>query len=280
MSRRVGFLQGRLSPIVDGRIQSFPWEGWREELALAVSVGFDRFEWLIDSDGIDSNPLMTEVGRSAIIGEIDTHGIAIPAATGDYFMRNPYWKSSGTRRNELHTRLMAAIRACSLVGISSIMIPLVDEGRLESLEEEEIFLEFFHMNMEAIWETGIRITIESDYLPDELARLLRRLPSDCFGLTYDMGDRASLGIDPLEDFSRYGDRIDNVHVKDRRHGGGTVPLGEGSVEFDRVFDGLAGVAYGGDFILQTARSHSEEHLNVLLQYREMTLEWLSSHGFD
>ena len=195
-------------------------------------------------------------------------------------MRNPYWKSSGTRRNELHTRLMAAIRACSLVGISSIMIPLVDEGRLESLEEEEIFLEFFHMNMEAIWETGIRITIESDYLPDELARLLRRLPSDCFGLTYDMGDRASLGIDPLEDFSRYGDRIDNVHVKDRRHGGGTVPLGEGSVEFDRVFDGLAGVAYGGDFILQTARSHSEEHLNVLLQYREMTLEWLSVHGFD
>ena len=35
MRNRVGFMQGRLSPPVDGRIQAFPHDQWHEEFALA-----------------------------------------------------------------------------------------------------------------------------------------------------------------------------------------------------------------------------------------------------
>ena len=33
---RIGFMQGRLSPQVDGKIQAFPWVHWRDEQLVDV----------------------------------------------------------------------------------------------------------------------------------------------------------------------------------------------------------------------------------------------------
>ena len=38
----IGFMQGRLSKIVDNKIQSFPWESWEEEFRLAKSINQTR----------------------------------------------------------------------------------------------------------------------------------------------------------------------------------------------------------------------------------------------
>ena len=32
---RIGFMQGRLSPLVDGKIQAFPWDHWQAEFPEA-----------------------------------------------------------------------------------------------------------------------------------------------------------------------------------------------------------------------------------------------------
>jgi hypothetical protein len=37
---RIGFMQGRLSPLLDGRIQAFPREHWRQEFELGERLGF------------------------------------------------------------------------------------------------------------------------------------------------------------------------------------------------------------------------------------------------
>ena len=41
-----------------------------------------------------------------------------------------------------------------------------------------------------------------------------------------------LGYDYRKDFSAYGHRIFNVHVKDRIYRGSTVPLGEGDAKLN------------------------------------------------
>ena len=41
IATRIGFVQGRLSPLVDGNIQAFPRDYWRHEFALAEQLGFD-----------------------------------------------------------------------------------------------------------------------------------------------------------------------------------------------------------------------------------------------
>ena len=110
------------------------------------------------------------------------------------------------------------------------------------------------------------------------ARLIDRFPRDSFGINYDIGNSASLGFDPAEEFAAYGTRIINVHVKDRHLGGNTVGLGDGDANFDAVFAGLANLRYSGNLILQTARDPVGDHLPSLVRYRNMTVDWMTRHG--
>ena len=57
--QRIGFMQGRLSALVDGKIQAFPWDAWREEFPRARDLGLTRMEWTIDQER-----LREEVTRS------------------------------------------------------------------------------------------------------------------------------------------------------------------------------------------------------------------------
>ena len=50
-----------------------------------------------------------------------------------------------------------------------------------------------------------------------------------FGLNYDTGNSASLNFDPCQEFKKNGSIIKNIHIKDRKKFGGTVPLGKGSL---------------------------------------------------
>jgi len=64
---RIGFMQGRLSAMVDGKIQAFPWNEWREEFPRASALGLTRIEWTIDQDRLRENPLNTAAGQKEIL---------------------------------------------------------------------------------------------------------------------------------------------------------------------------------------------------------------------
>ena len=40
MKDKIGFIQGRLSPIVNGMIQALPWDNWQQEFFDAHSLDF------------------------------------------------------------------------------------------------------------------------------------------------------------------------------------------------------------------------------------------------
>src|SRR5207248_89521 len=65
----------------------------------------------------------------------------------------------------------------------------------------------------------VAIHVETDLPPAAYLCLLDRLPTQRIGVTYDIGNSASLGYDPSEELRAYGDRVGSVHVKDRLRGG-------------------------------------------------------------
>ena len=89
MRHRVGFMQGRLSPPVDGRIQAFPRDCWHEEFALADDADLRIMEWTLDHEELHRNPLMTAAGRQEIRRLSGQYGVAVPSLTGDCFMQDP-----------------------------------------------------------------------------------------------------------------------------------------------------------------------------------------------
>ena len=52
IENRIGFIQGRLSELVNNRIQIFPVKNWKSELKEASANGFGTLEWTIDSETI------------------------------------------------------------------------------------------------------------------------------------------------------------------------------------------------------------------------------------
>jgi L-ribulose-5-phosphate 3-epimerase len=259
-----------------GRIQAFPWSSWKNEFAIASAQGFRAMEWTLDYAQVRRNPLLTVTGRAEIREISRRWELRIPSLTGDCFMQAPFWKAVGSERAVLKNEFLAVAEACSAIGISIIVVPLVDHGRLDDDEQQDEFVSFMAAQTNFLRQKRLKIAVESDLPPRELARLFDRLDPGIFGINYDIGNSAALGYDPIEEISVYGNRIINIHVKDRTLGGTTVPLGMGHADFKVVFAQLARVGYRGNYMLQTARAADGDHLGVLLNYRAMTLEWLKS----
>ena len=275
---KIGFMQGRLSPPVDGRIQTFPWQYWKSEFGIAAQIGFEVVEWVIDDERLHGNPLMTDHGRAQMNLLARQYDVAVASLTGNCFMQAPFWKANGRERLRREDDLIAVAEACPLVGASLIVIPLVDNGHLEDRHQEDTLVSTFECYTKIFADLGLRVALESDYPPADLVRLLERLDQTVFGVNYDIGNSASLGHDPEEELAAYGARIFNVHVKDRLLGGGNVPLGEGSADFDTVFATLAKIGYRENHILETARSTIGDHAGTLKRYRDMTTAWISRNG--
>ncbi len=195
-------------------------------------------------------------------------------------MQAPFWKTSGKAQTDLQSDFLAIGRACAAVGIRMIVVPLVDNGRLETAEQENDFVDFLLAQKPFLAEHQLQVIFESDFTPPELARFIARLPAERSGINYDIGNSAALGFNPVEEFAAYGARVVNVHVKDRVLGGTTVPLKTGSANFDVVFSTLAQQNYQGNFILQTARASEGNHTEVLCNYLDMTQQWIHQYGLQ
>lgn len=278
MKHRIGFMQGRLSPLVDGRIQAFPWIHWKDEFPMAEQIGIHLMEWTLDQDRLYENPLLTQSGQTEIRELCLRHNLSIPSLTGDCFMQAPLWKASGEDRAALELDFREIATGCAAVGISMIVVPLVDNGRLESAEQEEALVAFLKNQAAFLALHELKVVFESDFAPVELARFISRLDPALFGINYDIGNSAALGFNPAEEIAAYGARIINVHVKDRVLGGTTVPLGTGSADFETVFSALTKFNFSGNCILQTARAADGDHAGVLSRYRDMTVAWLNRYA--
>jgi len=278
MIHKIGFMQGRLSPQVNSRIQAFPWEYWRIEFAVAQKANFHLMEWTLDQESLYENPLLTIEGQEEIKKLCETYKINIPSLTGDCFMQDPLWKSKGKKHKALEIDFIEIIKGCVATGINLIVIPLVDNGKLENMKQENNLVAFLESQANFISMHNVRIAFESDYEAFELSRFIDRLDPALFGINYDIGNSAALGFNAQIEFSAYGSRIINVHVKDRVLGGSTVALGKGDANFDMIFNELTKINYQGNFILQTARAINNNHSEVLIKYRDLTLEWLKRHA--
>ncbi|SNZ08848.1 Sugar phosphate isomerase/epimerase [Cohaesibacter gelatinilyticus] len=271
----IGFIQGRLVPQVNGMIQAFPWDDWKEEYRLADSIDMRIMEWTLDQSDLYDNPLMTQDGQKTIRELCDKYRISIPNLTGDCFMQAPFWKAETTQQKDSLLKDFEAVSiACSKVGIRNIVVPLVDNGSLDSPEQQDCLIAELLKRSEMFKQLNVTILFESDFKPGDLAQFIKKLPVPTFGINYDSGNSAALGFDVEEEWAAYSDRIINLHIKDREYQGTTVPLGTGATNFSALFSCMKNARYEGYIILQTARATDGNHLGAIQSYRDFVSQGL------
>ncbi len=250
---KLGIMQGRLVPPEGGRFQSFPRSRWRDEFSLAARAGLETIEWIYDAYGEDVNPIATSEGVEELRLLMQGHAVAVESICADWFMDFPLIGVDRQTASFRWERLAWLMRRAELLSINRIVIPFVDASAIRGPEDFDAVAAGMRGLAGLIDDTKVELHLETSLSPADFASLLARIPHRGVKVNYDSGNSASLGYRPSDEFSAYGARVGSVHLKDRRLGAGTVPLGKGSADFESLFLSLLQVGYRGDFILQVAR---------------------------
>lgn len=251
---KIGFMQGRLSPIYRNRIQSFPWNNWKEEFQIANRLGINLMEWTIDSYKFHRNPIFTKKGREKVNLLKKKNKIKIESLTADYFMEKPFWKKSNQKNKKLQNNFWKLIKSCKILGIKKIVIPLVDGGSFKSEGEKLFLINYLNNEKQKIKKNSVKIIFETDMKPKDVIKFITQLDSRIFGINYDIGNSAGLGFKLEEEIKVFGKHILNVHLKDKKKKGKTIKFGKGSANFKKLFFLLKKNKYKGNFIIQSARA--------------------------
>lgn len=254
---RLGIMQGRLSPVLGGKIQAFPAATWQREFDLARDSGFELMEWVLDPPDFERNPVLSSQGRREMNLLKSRTGIDIPSICCDYFMTYPLFSGGAEESAPGRQMLSRIMESAQEVGIRYVELPLLGACGLAGAGGIEGLVRVLNDAVIMAERTGTQILLETDLPPMRLRDLLQQLPSERIGVNYDMGNSAYWGFRPEEEIPLYGSRIKNVHIKDCTRADYSVALGTGEVNFDLTFDLLRKSHYRGDFVLQAARGSDD-----------------------
>jgi L-ribulose-5-phosphate 3-epimerase len=250
---QIGVMQGRLLPKYKGRYQAHPLGYWKDEFIVAKEIGLDCIEFILDFNDADQNPLMTKKGIFEILKISKKTGVMVKTICADYFMDAPLHSSNKLISNKSLDILNLLIQNAGLLNVNDIVIPCVDNSSLSSKKSIDRFIHILKTVIPVIESNNVNLSLETDLPPSEFSSLLKKINSKMVTVNYDIGNSAALGFDPLEELNAYGEKISDIHIKDRNLGSGSVILGEGCADFDKFFTKLREINYTGPFIMQAYR---------------------------
>lgn len=262
-----GIMQGRLTPSNGRGIQFFPFDNWKEEFYIAEKIGLQEIEWIFDYDRYEENPIWTDEGKKELKRVIqDTH-IKVNSICFDYFMRRPFYKCDEDKRQEVYKEncdiAYKVVEALAEIGGRLLEIPMVDDSSLKTEEERKLAIEYVAKIAAYGEKFNVKIGLETDLAPGDFTKFLERCDTHIIYANFDSGNSSGIGYVPAEEIPALGDRIYNVHIKDRVYHGTTVTLGTGSADFEGVFSNLQKIEYKNSIILQAARAKDgEEQKNI------------------
>jgi hexulose-6-phosphate isomerase len=252
LTNEIGIMQGRLSPRIDGRIQAYPASTWQKEFEIAQEIGYAAIEWIVERP-VETNALMTDSGKGEIKKVIASTGVRIDYVCADIFMQQPLVRMTEEIKSQNKGYLLEILKNAKEVGAIGVEIPFVDNSSIKNDKEKQEFIDAMQDAFKLAKDLEIKISLETDLSPIAFKELLEQIGLDFVQANYDIGNSASLGFDPKEELNAYGQRILNVHVKDRKLGGTTVPLGTGNADINLVIQKLQEFGYSGGLTMQAAR---------------------------
>jgi len=273
---KIGIMQGRLSSSVDGKIQYFPALSWRQEFEKAAENGFKVIEWIFDQ--YEPNPILTPSGILDINSLCKKHNIVINSICADYFMDCKLFDEPESNLEQNISVLEELILQAKKIDATIIEIPFVDASSLKTTKNKDEL----KINLQRVIPTAekndITLVLETDLPPLDFKELLSDIDHPSVMANYDSGNSASLGYNPKEEITVLKKWIKNVHIKDRKLHGGTVPLGSGDTNFDHCFSTLSEIQYSGDLIIQGARvANNETPETTCKKYQEFVKQYVDKY---
>lgn len=243
---KLGVIQGRLSKPIKG-FQECP-DDWEREFNLLSDLNLTHIEWIVTKNSFNNNPLFTENLSQYPISSICADNLISRNIIDPIFLFN-----------NLQPICIKALQN----NISTITIPLLEESDMSNIDVRTKFIK--NINEFAVtYYPEIIFSFEIESYEDTINDIINS--NDNFRLTYDTGNMTSLGISHEYYISKFINKIDTVHLKDRTFEGTTVIPGEGKTNFKEIFKSLKN--YKGKYTLQTAREITGNEINTIKSHKK------------
>ncbi len=266
-SHQIGVMQGRLLPKYQGLYHAHPVGYWQKEFDLAAELKLDLIEFVLDTNSLEVNPLMSKSGIAEIQTVSQQSGVSVRTVCANCFMDAPFHSENNQTVEQSLNVLRQLMEHCAQLGVTNILIPCLDEASMD-VPARERFVNRLQPALDWAKEYQIHLALETDLAPREFLALLNQFDSPQVTVNYDTGNSAALGFDPAEELATYGSKITGIHIKDRTRGGGSTVLGTGDTDFDAFFQALSKTDYQGPFTLEVYRD--DEGLQIFQQQ----LDWI------
>lgn len=255
---KIGIIQGRLLPMVDGRIQAFPRDNWELEFPLAAEIGYGCIELTIEMASYNLHPVRTMQGRRHLSKLSHSHGVGLAGLCCDVFMERPITSANPDSYAFSLAMMETLIRDSAELGLPMIEVPVMGDNSLRNSQGRDRARRMLEDILPVAEDAGVDIILESDLPPKDFLAFLDSFSHPRIGINYDSGNSTWLGYDPDDELPLYHHYVRNIHIKDCTVADYSLPLGQGDTDFAKVFGHLASFSYEGDFILQAARQNDDQ----------------------
>ena len=248
---KTGIIQGRLSRPDEG-FQDCP-KNWKREFDLLGPLGLNHIEWIVTKESFGDNPVFTE----------DVSGYPVHSICADNMVDKRF-----VERNYFVNNMTPICHAATRNNVKNVTIPLLEDS---DVSDDDIRQQFCVLVKELSNKfDSINFSIEAELDPDKLEEILSL--GENFTVTYDTGNITSCRLDHEKYIHRFGDRIHNVHLKDRTFDAQTVAPMTGDTDFRTIFKNLKKINYTGVFTLQTARGKEGSEPETIENHKKLFQE--------
>lgn len=259
-------VQGRALPQIDESLQSFP-SNWIEEFPLIEKLGFDGIEWIYDKKSEYNNPILNLDQHENIKMISKKYNVSLENIVFDWFIIHPLIKNNDITLSTKIEKLIDLLDTSEKIGFQRVIFPLLEGNSIHDSNEMELFLKIFSDNiLPTLNLKKLEIHFETSMSPNDEFYFISKLDNSQTKICFDMGNSASLGFDCSEVLDKISPFLGSVHIKDRLINGPTVPLGEGLVDFSKVFKILNEIKFSGPISFQAYRNKNSNNIELLNSY--------------
>lgn len=214
----------------------------------AARIGFQGLEITFGGPGEHGLLRLAHPERMALYKqELQTHGIE-PAGTHLFVLHENKLKDRG---DPLARRWVEqAIPATRELGTEVVLLPFFGDAAIETRREQEYVAGVLADLGAMAADHEVVLGLENSLSAEDNMRLLEMIDSEAVKIYYDVGNSIYFGYDIYEELRWLGsDPICQIHIKD--HPFEKHYLGEGIIDFDRVFERIDQIGYSGWLVLET-----------------------------
>jgi hexulose-6-phosphate isomerase len=256
-------VQGRSLSQVNDSMQYFPLN-WKDEFPIIPKLGFSGIEWIYDKSSEISNPILTKDGRKEILYLSKHNDVNLENIVFDWFLSYPFFQKNEILQQKNIEKFLSLMQNCEDVGFKRIIFPLLDKNKIHTENEIKLLVKYFEKKIiKQFDDLNIEIHFETSLPPKKEKLLMNLFNHKKIKICFDMGNSASEGYDPIEVIDILENMIGSIHIKDRKLGSSSVPLGQGDVKFLEIFQSLDNINFDGPISFQIYRNKDSDNISLL-----------------